>query len=213
MTQRKTFLKYGLAAGALVAFVAGSLVTTGVLASDHAEAPGTMTDAEADISDFYAWYTGENIVVAATFNGLQEAGAELELDTAVLYSFHFDVDGDNVSDHDIHCRFGDNGEGRYGIQVSDLPGVGTVEVDLPDLEDAGYDVGGAMVFAGQRDDPFFFDLDGYAETLDTEELMLDPENDSFAGTNADAIVLEFSAAELLGDATSFQTWVTTARLP
>ena len=70
-----------------------------------------------------------------------------------------------------------------------------------------------MIFAGTRDDPFFFDLDGYLATLDTGTLSFDPTNDSFEGSNVHAIVLQFDAAEALGDATSFQTWSSTGRLP
>jgi hypothetical protein len=51
------------------AFVLG---TSGhVVASSHSEAPGTASDPDIDNADTWAWRAGNNLVVVATYNGLQ----------------------------------------------------------------------------------------------------------------------------------------------
>jgi hypothetical protein len=80
-----------------------------------------------------------------------------------------------------------------------------------------------FVYAGLKDDPFFFDLDGFRDTLTTGDLAfcsVDPAcpggmapRDSLAGTNATAVVIEVNTADLLMDgSTRFQTWATTGRI-
>ena len=100
-----------------------ALGTSGVFAADHAEAPGTQADSAADISDFYAWHTADDKVVAVIdFAGLAAAGDPATYDADVLYGIHIDNDGDNEPDLDVWVRFGQNGAGEWGVQVVDLPG-------------------------------------------------------------------------------------------
>lgn len=210
MKRSKTFLKLGLVA--TVGLVGGGVaLSQGVFAADHAEAPGTQADPAADIADFYLWHTQSGTIVAViTFDALAEAGAAGTYDTGALYTVNLDTDLDNAADVQIHTRFGSNGEDVFGVQVTGLPGVdGAVEGAVDTVHDAG---GGAMVYAGPRDDPFFFDLEGYLATLDTGTVSFTAA-DAFMGTNATAIVLEFDAAAALGDSTQFQGWATTGRLP
>lgn len=187
------------------------LATAGVFAADHAEAPGTMADPAADITDLYAWVPEEDtLVVALDFAGLQEPGSTGTYDPDVLYGIHIDYDEDNEADVDIWVRFGQNALGEWGVQVVDFPGqFDPVEGPV----DTIIDVGNGKVFAGPRDDPFFFDLDGYQATLMTGTLMFDSTHDTFAGTNVTSIVLEMSVnAATRG--TGFETlriWATTAR--
>lgn len=206
MNRSKTFLKLGLVA---VAGLVGSgvAVTQGVFAADHAEAPGTQADSPADIADVYLWHTSRGTIVGViTFDGGQEAGSGGTYDTGALYTLNLDTNADNEADVQIHTRFGSNGQGAFGVQVTGLPGAdGPIEGDV----DTVHDVDGAMVYAGPRDDPFFFDIDGYLATLDTGNLSFTA-TDGFAGLNATAIVVEFDAAEL--GATTFQGWATTGRL-
>jgi hypothetical protein len=220
-------------------------------AADHRDAPGTMADPFADLNDLYAWHTeNDTIVVVLTFNGLlnpdtapEDIYSEAELPN-VLYTVHIDNDSvplanpgawDNQdpetfdSEIDIHVRFGQNGNGEWGVQVLNLPGadaevVGPVDMDL--------DGNGGHVYAGVIDDPFFFDLDGFLttlanlddDTLDTEADIgfrsLDPTfrgdtTDSFAGLNTMAVVLEFDAATAVAKNPDnfIQVWATSGRAP
>jgi hypothetical protein len=193
-----------------------------VFAADHAEAPGTMADAPADISDFYVWNTeGGTIVAIVNFAGLAEAGSEPVYDPDVLYGIHIDNTGDNMPDIDIWARFGQNMAGDWGLQVVNLPGADAV----PDPEICGTAAGhcglveteidtgaGTRIWAGPREDPFFFDLDGYQATLDSGNLMFSSTNDTFAGLNVTSIVVEMDAAAAADGAEDIKLWATTSRL-
>lgn len=192
----------------------------------------TTDDPLADIADLYAWHTEDGtIVVILTFNGLQAAGGDPTFDPDVLYTINIDntgnpankaslmaADNDNMADHQIHVRFGENQLGEWGVQVENLPGsdgtfVGAVETELPG--------GGATrAYAGVFEDPFFFDLEGFNMTRDNlldnadpADIAFDSTRDTFAMTNVNAIVLEMDAVETVnGNADEWiQIWATTGR--
>jgi hypothetical protein len=210
MTNTKRYTRLavvGLGAASLLL-----LTNDGVRAADHNEAPGTMADNAADIADHYAWHTDEGkLVEVMTFAGLAEAGAAPTFDLGVLYGIHIDNNADNVADIDIWCRFGVNGAmDEYGIQCLNIPGSnGPVEGPVETNIDGG---GGIMVYAGSREDPFFFDLDGFNATKMNETIMFNSMNDTFAGLNVTAIVVEMDATMAAGGGTTLQSWVTTGRL-
>jgi hypothetical protein len=185
----------------------------GVRAADHNEAPGTMIDVDnaADISDVYAWHTDNGtLVTVLNFAGLAEAGAPPTYDLDVLYGIHIDNNGDNAADIDIWCRFGTNmAMDAWGVQCLNIPGAaGPVEGPVESTIDGG---NGVMVFAGGREDPFFFDLDGYKATLMSGSVMFNSANDTFAGLNVTSIVIEMDAAMAAGDGTTLQVWATSGR--
>jgi len=198
-----------LAAGAMVALAAPAF------AADHAEADETVKDLPADIADFYTWASDGTIKAVVTYNALIAAGDPSVYDGDVLYTIHFDLDDDAISDHDIHVRFGQNSAGEWGVQAMGFPGAGApvegaVETVIP--------APGGMLFAGQRDDPFFFDLEGFTNTMVNMSLFdkkgalyMDSGRDGLAGTNVMSIVLEFDQVSLLGTDTDYQAWATTAR--
>jgi hypothetical protein len=180
-------------------------------AADHVDAPMTAEDAAADITDFYAWHdqSGSRIVAAIGFAGLSEGGQPATYDDAVLYGIHVDNDADGIADQVAWIRFGQNAAGDWGVQVRNLPGttdsiVGPVETVI----DAGLNL---RVFAGLRDDPFFFDLDGFRTTLQTGDLSFDSTRDSFRATNVTMIVVEMSVDAAAAGSDAVQLWATTAR--
>ncbi len=192
------------------AALALTLLAPAVWAADHGDSPAAADDVAADISDFYAWHTEDGRLVAAmAFAGFGEAGAAATYDAEVLYGIHIDRNGDNISDHDIWFRFGQNAAGDWGVMASGLPGeddavVGGVEETL---EGAG----GAQLFAGLRDDPFFFDFQGFGDTLATGQIMFDADRDSFAGTNVTALVVEMDLDDALDGESSLSMWATASR--
>ncbi|MCX4244508.1 DUF4331 family protein [Paraliomyxa miuraensis] len=194
-----------------------ALATTGLMlarpqaqAADHIDAPGTGGDAAADITDFFAWHEGDRVVAAMAFAGLDVPGSTGTYDDQVLYGIHVDNDGDNVADQTVWARFGQDAEGNWGVKVEGLPGA-TADVIGPvgEVLDAGL---GLRVFAGVRDDPFFFDLDGFQATLSTATLSFDPSNDTFAATNVTMIVVEMSIDGVAAGSNDLQLWATTGRL-
>ena len=106
----------------LGALAAGLLLASPALAADHGEAPGAAADPVADIADFYAWNTGESMVFIVTFAGLGSTTTAPMLDSDVLYGIHIDRDFDQVADANLWVRFGQNGAGDWGVQVTDVPG-------------------------------------------------------------------------------------------
>jgi hypothetical protein len=208
--QTRRFVSICCTGGALV-LGALPLITPSADAADHIDAPASSADAAADITDFFAWHDpdGDRIVAAIAYAGLSEGGLPATYDGSVLYGIHVDNDADGVADHDVWVRFGQNAAGDWGVKIQDLPGstedvIGPVETDL----DAGLSL---RVFAGLRDDPFFFDFDGLQMTLDTGTLSFDSERDSFRNTNVTMIVVEMSIDAAAAGSDSVQLWATTAR--
>jgi len=197
-----------------VALTVLSLQATDVIAGDHAEAPLVYEDAAADIADLYAWHADGNLIVGLTWSGytLRVSAEETApmLDPDVLYGIHIDTDADNVADADIYARFGQDSAGNWGVQIENLPGtdapvVGPVETNI----DAG---GGAQVYAGIRDDPFFFDSEGFRDTLMSGTLMFDNQRDHALFQNATVLVVELPLSSLPGGGEApFQVWSTTSR--
>jgi len=186
-----------------------AIAATSVKAADHLDPGGMDSDAATDLTDFYAWHTDDTFVAVITFAGLVAAGTDPVFDDGVLYTVHIDRDGDGVSELDIHTRFGTNEDDEWGVQVESLPGAeGLVVGPVGEVLESGERV---RVFAGPREDPFFFDFDGYGNTLATETVAFDPTNDTFAGTNVTAIVLEMDLAEAADGSDNLQVWASTAR--
>ena len=188
--------------GLLVSVIGIGVVT----AADHVEAPGVQGNPAVDITDFYAWHTDDGKIVAVIgFAGLGEAGAQATYDDTVLYGIHIDNSNDNVADEDIWIRFGKNAADEWGVKVMGIAAdpvigpVGTI-IDAPL---------GLRVYAGLRDDPFFFDLEGYNETLDTATLAFDNSRDFFAQTNVTAIVVELSVDAVAAGQDNITMWATT----
>jgi hypothetical protein len=206
-----------------------------VTAADHADAPLTADDTAADIADVYAWHTDRGtLVVVMTFAGLRAAGDAPVYDPDTLYTIHIDNtadaaekaqytdnDNDNVSDIQINVRFGQNNLEEWGVQFNGVPGAEDTTFDGP--VQTTLSNGTATVIAGDFDDPFFFDFEGFLATRDN---LLDPADpldigfasivagapvDFFAGTNVMAIVVEVDAATAVDEnADNFiQIWATT----
>lgn len=172
----------------IVTALAGvGLFAATVVASDHHDAPSTINDAAADLSDLYVWHTDQNVYAVITFAGRRAPapGQSGTYDAEVLYTLEIDADRDTYVDKRVLIQFGQNQLGEWGVSVV-APGVGQITGPVEEVLTSDT----LRVFAGLRDDPFFFDLQGHAESLATSSLRFDSTRDSFAGTNATAIVLE-----------------------
>ena len=207
-------LEDALAAAALLA----ATLPCAALAADHVEAPSASADPAADIADFYAWHTADGRIEAIiTFAGAGSSADGGVYDADVLYGIHIDNTGDSVADHDIWIRFGQDGAGNWGVQVEGLPGAdaevvsGPVETVIPAGEHLN-------IWAGQAEDPFFFDLEGYQAVLASGSLFdkggalaFDSTRDFFAGLNVTAIAVEMDAESVVDAFNQVQIWATTSR--
>jgi len=186
-----------------------------ITAADHVEAPGTKADTKGDITDVYAFHDAarDRLVTVIDFDGIKTpvAGQAGSFDRNVLFTLNIDRNGDSLPDIAIEIRFGSDGAGGTAVQVVGLPGAsGTVSGAVESVLVSGQ----AKVFAGLRDDPFFFDFDGFKTTLQTGTLSFRNNVDFFAGTNLTAIVLEMplSVVTVSGANPTLRIWATSARL-
>lgn len=195
-----------------------------LMGSDHKDGPNSTADHAADIADLYAWHdtAAGTLTIAMTFAGFGAPGHAATFDPNVLYTVHIDRAAnassfDQVADVDIYVRFARNDRGEYGVQVENLPGAsgpmsGKVETVVADS-------GGRQIFAGLRDDPFFFDLDGFKATVakDASDSVLRFSNthDTFAGTNVTAVVMQMQLADVTvaGTKPSLALWASSGRKP
>lgn len=190
-------------------------------AADHLDPPTRVDPAQggmdrnADIADVYAWHQGDGatrtLVTALTFAGPNApmAGQALPCDRDVLYTISIDNTGDGVAEHNIRVRFGRDDRMNCFVRFEGVPGLtqpvsGRVEHVI--------NSGGVKFFAGLRDDPFFFDLQGFRETLMMGTPRFVNDRDFFAGKNDSAIVIEMPLAAAIGAGTAVRVWATTARI-
>ena len=177
------------------------VVTMNADAADHAEAPGTIARASADINDLYVWADAGMTTAIMTTYPLTPAGMMAGYDPDVIYGFHFDTDDNQESDIDIWVRFGQNAAGEWGMQVTH-PG-GTMVGAAGELIDDGTN----RAWAGTSDDPFFFDLEGFQNTVATGALGFDSTRDSLAGVNVLSIAIQMPTDQI--SAGPFAAWATT----
>jgi hypothetical protein len=183
-----TWIRIGAAAATLAGL---TLAAATVLAYDHRDSPRVLEDPAADLSDLYVWHANDRVYAIITFAGRRapESGQTGTYDAGVLYRLHIGYDSPSPWSEEVLIRFGQNRLGQWGVQVDPLPGAERV---TGPVEEVITTQGGLRVFAGLRDDPFFFDLQGLEDSLATSSQQFDRTRDSFAGTNATAIVLEMA---------------------
>ena len=215
--------------------IAATVITiwlTGLLeGADHAEAPGVLADPQADINDIYAFRSPENpdnLVVALTVNPLTAPpeNDSRNFATDVAYEIHVDNTADFVADATVTVTFGGDPleftltVAALGLEMSGpvTPPSTDPTVPAPIITEAG----GVKVFAGQRDDPFFFDLVGFNNFVAVPFVPAaglrpagETPSDTLAGLNVSAIVVELPITALTGEATSdtgvIRAWATTSR--
>jgi hypothetical protein len=185
-----------------------AITSSVVIASDHDEADTTsFDDVAADIGDMYAFHGGERLTLILTFDGYKLRQDAPNYDADLLYGLHIDTNGDSQPDHEIWARFGQNGAGDWAVKVEGVPGSDAAIIGM--VGEVHEDSSGAQVFAGLVDDPFFFDLEGYKNTLMTGTLAFDPTYDFVAQKNTLALAVEFDHAAL--GSTNIAVWATTGR--
>jgi len=178
-------------------------------AGDHQEAPELAADPAADIGDLFAWHEDGRLIMAMTYAGYASSLVDARYDDKVAYTFHVDTTDDAEAEHKIEVRFGQNARDEWGFRVTGIPDEsqpvsGAVESILESET-------GARAWAGLRDDPFYFDLEGLKVTLATGALSFDSERDFAAYQNTNAIVVELPLDGLEYSPSVIRVWATTAR--
>lgn len=182
--------------------------------ADHLDPPArtnpdvdSTPDAAADMGDVYAWAEDDNLNLVMTFAGPAPVDEAAVYDRDVLYEFFVSTDGDPLnSEAVIDVRFGRDGADNVGVQARGIPGAGTiagpVETELSQ--------NGVRLQAGLFDDPFFFDSQGFRETVMTGTIRFDNERDFFANANITAIVVQIPLANLNASG-NIAVWGATSR--
>lgn len=212
-------------------FLAGGVIalalTGGVLiAADHIDAPAVKGASSeslgTDITDVYAFQSpsnNSNLVLVCNVMGLLSptATAAAGFPSNTMYEFNIDNNGDNVEDLVIQAMVRNNKIVVFGPVAPGTPGsTSTVRTAGPrtdgDVTTYGQtamvstNVNGTKIFAGPRDDPFFFDLARFQAILGgTAPGFRSPGIDAFAGTNVMSIVVEVPKA-LLGSSPNISVW-------
>ncbi|HMK19559.1 MAG TPA: DUF4331 family protein [Chitinophagaceae bacterium] len=212
MKKRKIFI---------TVFVCLVVAAAGIIyAADHIDAPA-VTNKPTDITDVYVFrgQNPDNMVFVANTHGLLSpaATADAGFDENTMIEFNIDNNGDNVEDLVIQC-IAKNGKMKvYGPSMPKVAGtisylnINKLSVQT-DITKYGQDAltatgdNGVKAFAGPRDDPFFFDLVRFRQVIaGTASSFNNPGNDTFAGTNVMAIVVEVPKS-LLGSNGTINVW-------
>ena len=184
-------------------------------AADHLDAPGLTPpggDTRLDLTDVYAFRTPSGrTALVMNVNGFSKPGQQATFASGiptvaatkrVSYNFRIDNNGDAREDVVLRVTFGEpNKRGIQSFQVrrngrlliaGKTSAFGKVHVNKR---------GSVRAYAGMRDDPFFFDLNGFLNILSSEpgKSFLgcrSPRPDAFAGSNVSSIVLELKPSLL-----------------
>ena len=211
---------------ALTIVVAVAICFGGILfASDHIDAPAVKNQT-TDITDLYVFAGADtnNLVFVANTQGLlaPSATGAAAFDPNTLIQINIDNNGDNVEDLVIQAIYSNGKMNFYGPVAPSMTGLrskleGSITASVavtpysatsPTTSTAA---NGMQVFAGPRDDPFFFDLNQYHAILaGTASGFNNPGSDAFAGTNVMSVVAEVPKA-LLKSTGSINVWLTTKK--
>ena len=131
-------------------------------AADHIDSPAAVAEPAADISDLYAWTNADADKLNLIMNVFPFAGEDSAFSTAVQYAFHVNSSagfGEAQSETLVLCQW----YAADGIEC--WAGDEYVAGDPSDPAGLVSDSGKLRVFAGRRNDPFFFELTGFNETV------------------------------------------------
>lgn len=215
-----------------VLFGIGLLASCMVQAADHRDSPSAVAEPAADIADIFAWTTAdtESINFALTV-------AAAMFSDAVQYVIHVESSpayGTAGTEVRIICEFEPDQSLECWIGDADyVAGDASSEIGLESAS------GRVRAFAGERDDPFFFNASGFRKTLDlvddaapsldfdgagcpildeaTSNALIDAlqdngnAEDNFAGLTVGSLVLQVDASLLTGGGDILAVWASTHR--
>ena len=199
------------------------------IAADHAESPGADADPAGDLADVFFFISPENpkrMIGALTFGGRPLPRSRTDIvycDPKLIYVL-------NIGRANAAGQFTNQPvTGRCGVQLENVPGAGGT-FSGP-TESVLTSSTGLKAFAGMRNDPFFFDAEGYNGMVAAFDGAAPPggylvnsfglgtraRRDSFANRNITAVVFEMDLDVLApvagGSRPKLQAWATTARRP
>jgi hypothetical protein len=139
------------------------VAASSAMGADHLDGPAATADPAADITDVYSWLDGSNVVLVMNVAPLATTASKFS--DKVQYVFHtestnqFGMPGKKV---DVICTF--DAAQKISCWVGDKGYVTGDASATAGLEAADKSF---KVFAGLRDDPFFFNLEGFKDAVET----------------------------------------------
>jgi hypothetical protein len=196
-----------------------------VYAADHIDSP-TVAGTASDITDLYVFrgQDANNLVFVANTQGLlaPSATSAAMFDPNTLIEFNIDNNNDNVEDLVIQGIYNNGKIQLYGpVKPSEtgtrskLEGAVTAEVAVTPYGSSPTittTTSGIKLFAGPRDDPFFFDLTQFKKILAGQASSFNnPGTDAFAGTNVLSLVVELPKSMLNATNGKLNVWLETKK--
>jgi hypothetical protein len=135
-----------------------------LFAADHVDSPAAVAEPTADITDLYAWMSAEAQSLNLVMNVAPFSEAGTRFSDAVAYVFHVGSSmgyGDAQTETPVICQF------YSADKIECWAGDEYVEGDPSSEAGIASESGKLRVFAGMRNDPFFFELTGFTETVKT----------------------------------------------
>ena len=194
------FSRLAAVASAAVILAIG-VAPLGIWAADHLDSPTVSASGATDLTDVYAFSTNDAKKTVLIANVNPGAGvlpnSTTSFGTGVQYKITVDTNGDAVPNLTYLLRFSaGNPQGVTIWRNGKLWGAGTT----------GHPIvlaGGTKLWAGLRDDPFFFDLDAFKGNIlgaANGRMLCDAQKvDFFKGLNVSSIVLMVPNTELGGN--------------
>lgn len=171
-------------------------------ASDHLEAPAVRARGDLDINDLYIFQSennADNAVLILTVNPFAGNLSPTSFATDGAYEFQIDNDGDAVTDLTYRTTFtaGTGGRQNYTLTRDNGSGETTIASGMTGMNSTvTTGSGNGLVTAGNFDDPFFFDLNGFNDGFNFTG------QDAFAGADVSAIVLELPSVDFTSSSTN-----------
>ena len=143
--------------------------------ADHGDSPAPRGEPTADINDLYAWMNGDATRLNLVMTVVPDAADGSVFSDAIVYDFHINsrmnsfVESTGVEENIVRCRFYNPNSGLECWVIDNSDAVALyVEGDPTDptmpLADGASRIN---VFAGLRNDPFYFELNGFAAVTQT----------------------------------------------
>jgi hypothetical protein len=220
-----------LAAGLILAGAAFFGFATGgtVRAADHGDAPNIDNDSGADIADVFMFLDPNDntkVILIGTVHGFivpGEAGNFATFDPSIQYRFDLEQTGDAKADNSIIVTFSERTSGTTPQTATiTLPGKGNPKkrqftaLTTPPTFAATANAqtittdpaSGVKFFAGEVDDPFFFDIPAFQRFVASvkagtpDPTVFTRGRDTFAGYNVLGIAFSFPIDLIRGASTN-----------
>lgn len=215
------FSRRTIVPAALVLGLAGLGAAGVARGADHRDSPDATSMADLDINDVYAFRSpadNNNLVVILSVHPYRGATPDPLFATDGKYEIYVSNSPDGAPD--------ETPEATVRVTFSGSPQqfrVSGLGADITGAVGQTVNAAGIKVFCGPRDDPFFFDLDGfkhfvsgpYIPTAGYRDAAMGAPVNFFNGANVGAIVIELPITSLTGKANAstgvIKAWAKTFR--